>query len=474
MGLKDMFQNVVKGANDYLTNGNLKEKMMEIKDKTVAKVKGIDNPELYSAPEGFTVFTVPVAVSMLDANEAAKEKLKSIYSNVGEKVADSYIRLLILLSEGEKVIYEMSATMKKSYIVAWTNKDRIIIVHKENYKIFTREEIHTFRIKETGVSGLTFILNEYELVGTDKSKTYHFIRNYCHETTPNYMYIPYVPVTKNLNYYENFKYNKLAHENDAVDENKQLSVAFAVNEYPIVSIFANNFGHTYVLALTTNHKLYIINEKEYTILDMSEVKQIGLMNKGVFSAEFYMDNYYFTGSGQEDNVLRFIEYMHNSNAYEEAKNNLLEDNRVLMTFPFENAISYQTLGGEGLVVSADKEKFLICLKGKKMEMYEKEDFGHYELILEEGINKENVWNTNNNGEIPKVKITKEMAIPRYENASALIFLKNKQVEALKIPFILMKTIIYAEEEITLKPSEDSTKKMIEVLDFLVTNNIESK
>ena len=109
MGLKDMFQNVVKGANDYLTNGNLKEKMMEIKDKTVAKVKGIDNPELYSAPEGFTVFTVPVAVSMLDANEAAKEKLKSIYSNVGEKVADSYIRLLILLSEGEKVIYEMSA-----------------------------------------------------------------------------------------------------------------------------------------------------------------------------------------------------------------------------------------------------------------------------------------------------------------------------------------------------------------------------
>ena len=38
----------------------------------------------------------------------------------------------------------------------------------------------------------------------------------------------------------------------------------------------------------------------------------------------------------------------------------------------------------------------------------------------------------------------------------------------------MKTIIYAEEEITLKPSEDSTKKMIEVLDFLVTNNIESK
>ena len=168
MGMKDMFQNVVKGANDYLTNGNLKEKMMEIKDKTVAKVKGIDNPELYSAPEGFTVFTVPVAVSMLDANEAAKEKLKSIYSNVGEKVADSYIRLLILLSEGEKVIYEMSATMKKSYIVAWTNKDRIIIVHKENYKIFTREEIHTFRIKETGVSGLTFILNEYELVGTDK------------------------------------------------------------------------------------------------------------------------------------------------------------------------------------------------------------------------------------------------------------------------------------------------------------------
>ena len=260
------------------------------------------------------------------------------------------------------------------------------------------------------------------------------------------MYIPYVPVTKNLNYYENFKYNKLAHENDAVDENKQLSVAFAVNEYPIVSIFANNFGHTYVLALTTNHKLYIINEKEYTILDMSEVKQIGLMNKGVFSAEFYMDNYYFTGSGQEDNVLRFIEYMHNSNAYEEAKNNLLEDNRVLMTFPFENATAYQTLGGEGLVVSADKEKFLICLKGKKMEMYEKEDFGHYELILEEGINKENVCNTNNNGEIPKVKITKEMAIPRYENASALIFLKNKQVEALKIPFILMKTIIYAEEE----------------------------
>ncbi len=488
MSLKDMFQNVVKQTNDYIEKNGIKEKvaqmkdktmstlsdvkdktmdlMVETKDKTMDKMKGVDNPAHYSAPTGFIKFTIPVIESNQSFNETTLSKLEPFALKDVDKVAEAYIRLLSLLLEGEGIIGVITASMKKLYLIVWTSKDRIIIVHKECYKILTREQIHTFKIEGTGMSGMTFSINEYRFIGTEKSKIYYFIRRYCHELTPAYQFTPYLPVFRNLNYYERFKYGRLNKENQAVNENKQLCILFSPFEFPLASAFVTCQNKNYIITLSTDGKLYLINEKEYTILDMKDIMKIGLMNKGVFSSEFYMDNYYFTNCGPENSVLNMIQYITNREIFNEARTNFLNQHQVLMTFPFKNATSYQTPSKEGIIISQKEDCFLICLGVGQMEMHGKDDFDHYEMIIEVGISKGDMWTTDEKSDSYHPRVTKEQAIANFENARIRLFLKNEDKHSLEVPFLLVKKMIYNEIEETSQPSAAVTRQLLDQLDCL--------
>lgn len=465
MSWRDKLGNVVKQAGNYFENTNLKEKMVEIKDKTMDKMKGIDNPEHYTAPNGFTLFKIPVAISTAEITRTL-EKIEPFSLKEQDKIVDAYVRLLSLLTDTEKIQDAIIATMKKTYLIVWTNKDRLFVVHKEHYKIFTREMMHTFKIEDTGTFGMHFLLNEYRFTGSEKSKIYCFIRNYCHENTKEYLFTPYLSISKNLNYYEQFKYGKLSKENEAIEENRQLSILFEPYEFPLVSVFANHLGIQYILVLTTEERFFLINQKEYTILNMSDVKQMKLMNKGVFSSEFYMDNYYFTGCGPEHNVLRLIQYFQNKEEYENVKKVYLEENQALVQFPFKNAIFFQTPSGEGIVFSNDGKHFLVCYGSNKMEMYSKSDFDHYDLILDIGVVKDDIWMKEQTELAEKKVISKEDAISHYDQTRICLFLKNHEKPSLEIPLMLLKRVIYNDLEQITKAGSTITKDLLDRLDQL--------
>lgn len=465
MSWKDKLGNVVKQAGNYLENTNLKEKMVEMKDRTVDKMKGIDNPEHYTAPNGFTLFKIPVAISTAEITRTL-EKIEPFSLKEQDKIVDAYVRLMSLLADKEMIKDAIIATMKKTYLIVWTNKDRLFVVHKEHYKMFTREMMHTFKIEDTGTFGMHFLLNEYRFTGSEKSKIYHFIRNYCHENTKAYQFTPYLPISKNLNYYEQFKYGKLSKENEAIEENKQLSILFEPYEFPLVSIFANHLGVQYIVVLTTEKRFFLINQKEYTIVNISDVKQMKLMNKGVFSSEFYMDNYYFTGCGPEHSVFRLIQYFQNKEEYENVTKAYLEENQALIKFPFQNAVFFQTPSGEGIVFSEDGKNFLICYGSNKMEMYSKSDLDHYDLILDIGVIKEDIWANNQTALTEKKTISKEEAILHYDKIRVCLFLKNQKKPSLEIPLMLMKRVIYKDVEQITKAGSSITKDLLDRLDQL--------
>lgn len=466
MSMKNVFGNIIKQASDYLENTNIKDKLIEMKDKTVDKVKGIDNPEHYSAPSGFTLFQDPVSTENLTAEQL--KTLKS-FSLKGEKnILDAYTRLLSLLLPDEEIATMISASMKKTYLIVWTTKDRIIIVHKEHYKILNREEMKYLKIENTTAFGISFLLNEYQFLGSEKPKVYTFIRKYCYEMTPEYTFQSYLPITKNLNYYERFKYGRLAKENQAINENKKISVLLAPDEFPLVSVFGICDNVSYVLVLSTNEKFYLINGHEYAIISRNEIFKIGMMNKGVFSSEFFLDNYYFTGSGPEESLLKLISFVQDHDCYQKAKDDFFKEHQVLMTFPFEGATSYQTPSGEGMVISKDEKSFLICLGMNRMELYAKEQFGHYELIKEDRATKEDMWTSGVGKTAPEHVVSKEEAILEFERSTIKIYLKNQEKAILEIPFVLMKTVCYKEVEEKYAIHEEIVKYFLEQLDRLQT------
>ncbi len=462
MSLKDKLGSTFKQATDYLGNVNFKNKIVEMKGKTIDKVKRIDNPDHYTAPAGFERFKIPVAISTAEITKTL-DKIEPFHLKEKEKIVDAYVRLLSLLTEDEKIVAAITATMKKTYLIVWTNKDRLLIVHKEHYKVLIREEMNIFKVTGTSAFGLTFDLNKYQFTGKEKSKVYQFIRSYCHENTAEYEFIPYIPKPKTLNYYERFKYGKLAKENEAINENKALSILFEPTEFPLVSIYGTLIDKQYVIALSTDRKIYMINQDEYTIIPIERIQKIELVNQGIFHHEFYMDNYYFTGGGPEASVIKFIEYLNSPDSYENARNEFLKANQVLMTFPFEGATSYQTPGGEGVVVSASENTFLVSHGMNQMEMYSKNDFDHYELIMEFGISKDDMWNAKTER---KKTITKEEAIHNYDKVRAQLFVKHKLEYVAEIPFILMKKVVYRETEETTQASEVVTQEFLDKLDHL--------
>lgn len=463
MSLKDKLGSTLKQATNYLGNVNIKDKVIEMRDKTIDKVKGIDNPDHYTAPVGFELFKIPVAISTAEITRTL-DKVEPFHLKEKDKIIDAYVRLLSLLGQDETIINAITATMKKTYLIVWTSKDRLLIVHKEHYKVLPREEMKSFKVIGTGAFGLIFTLNQYQFTGNEKSKVYCFIRSYCHENTNPYIFTPYISISKTLNYYERFKYGKLAKENDAINENKELSILFEPTEFPMVSIYGTFVDKKYVIALSTNRKIYLIDQNEYTVVPMNHIKKIELMNKGMFSYEFYMDNYYFTGSGPEASVIKFIEYINNPDCYENARNEFLKANQVLVTFPFANAISYQTPGGEGLVVSASGNSFLVSHGMNQMEMYSKNDFDRYELLMELGINKDDMWNVENAKLEEKKTITKEEAIYNYDKVRVRIFIKHKLEHVVEIPFILMKKVVYHEIEETTEAGTVVTQEFLDKLD----------
>lgn len=463
MSFKDKLGSTLKQATDYLNTVNLKDKVIEMKDKTVDRVKGIDNPDHYTAPTGFELFKIPVAISTAEITRTL-DKIEPFHLKEKDKIIDAYVRLLSLLAENEKIMDAITATMKKTYLIVWTSKDRLLIVHKEHYKVLTREEMSIFKVTGTSTFGLTFSLNGYQFTGNEKSKVYRFIRSYCHEETSKYTFTPYISISKTLNYYERFKYGKLSKENDAINENKELSILFEPIEFPLVSIYGTFIDKKYVIALSTNRKIYMIDQNEYTVIPMNSIQKIELVNKGMFSYEFYMDNYYFTGSGPEASVIKFIEYINNPDSYENARNEFLKENQVLVTFPFEGATSYQTPGGDALVISASGNSFLIGHGMNQMEMYSKNDFDHYELLMEFGITKDDMWTVENKQLEGKKIITKEEAIHNYDKVRARIFVKNKLDCVVELPFILMKKVVYHEIEETAEASAVVTQEFLNKLD----------
>lgn len=464
MSFKDKLESTIKQATNYLGNVNLKDKVIEIKDKTVDKVKGVDNPDHYTAPAGFELFKIPVAISTAEITRTL-EKIEPFQLKEKDKIVDAYVRMQTLLTDGEKIIDAITATMKKTYLMVWTSRDRLLIIHKEHYKIFVREEVSVFKITGTGTFGLTFSLNNYQFTGNEKSKVYRFVRSYCQENTPKYSFTPYVPFSKNLNYYERFKYGRLSKENEAINENKELSVLFEPMEYPLVSVYGTFLDKTYVLALSTNRKIYMINAEEYAIIPMEDIRKIELTNKGMFSYEFLMDNYYFTGSGPEVSVVKFIDYINHPDQYENAKNEFLHAYQVLVTFPFEGATSYQTPGGDALIISASGNSFLISHGMNNMEMFSKDDFDHYELLIEFGINKNDMWNVENDQLEGKKPIGKIEAIENFDKVRARIFVAHKLECAVELPFILMKKVVYKDpNDEVVEASAEVTKELLDRLD----------
>lgn len=465
MSLKDKLGSTLRQATDYLGNVNLKDKVIEMKDKTIDKVKGIDNPDHYTAPNGFELFKIPVAISTAEITKTL-DKIEPFHLKEKDKIVDAYVRMLSLLSEDEKIIDAITATMKRTYLIVWTSKDRLLIVHKEHYKVLIREEMETFKVTGANVFGLIFLLNDYQFTGGEKSKVYRFIRSYCHENTSNYSFNSYISISKTLNYYERFKYGKLSKENEAINENKQLCILFEPAEFPLVSLYGTFIDKKYVLTLSTNRKIYMIDQNEYTVIPMNQIQKIELVNKGMFSYEFYMDNYYFTSSGPEVSVVKFIDYIKNPDNYEMARNDFLKNHQVLVTFPFEGATSYQTPGGEGVVISATENAFLISHGMDEMEMYSMRDFDHYELIMEIGISKDDMWNEQNLKAESKKTVTKTEAIQNYEKVRVRIFLKNKLEAAVEIPLILMKKVVYQEIEEKTEASATVTEEFLTKLDHL--------
>lgn len=465
MSLRDKLGSTLKQATDYLETVNLKDKVIEMKDKTIDRVKGIDNPDHYTAPAGFELFKIPVAISSPEITKTL-DKIEPFHLREKDKIIDAYVRLLALLSEDEKIIDAITATMKKTYLIVWTNKDKLLIVHKEHYKVLTREEMSVFKVTGTSTFGLNFSLNQYQFTGNEKSKVYRFIRSYCHENTEKYVFTPYISISKTLNYYERFKYGKLTKENEAINENKELSILFEPTEFPLVSIYATFLDKKYVIALSTNRKIYMIDQNEYTIIPINKIGRIELMNKGMFSYEFYMDNYYFTGSGPEVSVIKFIEYITNPDSYENARNEFLKANQVLVTFPFEGATSYQTPGGEAFILSKSGNTFLVSHGMNGMEMYSKNDFDHYELLMELGISKDDMWSGDKASLEGKKTITKEEAIQNYDKVRIRIFAKNKMDYIVELPFILLKKVVYHEIEEKTEASMAVTKEFLDKLDYL--------
>lgn len=463
MAWKDMFQNVVKQASNYLENNNIKEKLLEVKDKTVEKVKGIDNPEHYSAPDGFVCFQT--SIDKIELNELEREQFQTFGLKEDINTITAYQRLITLLSN-ETIVNMIMISMKRPFLLAWTNKDRLILVQKECYKILTREEMHTFRVEGTKPGALLFILNEYHFSGNDKSRTYCFIRNYCHENTPAYSFQTYQPVIKSLNYYERLKYDQLNKENQAVDENKQLSILMEQFEFPLLSVFGTFQNISFILALSTKDKLYFIHKDACAVIMKQDVFKISLMSKGIFSAEFYLDNYYFTNSGPEDNLLKLIEYLNNPQIYEQAKTNFLKEHEIYTQFPFLNSTFYQTSSGSGIIISEDETTFLICSSLKQMKMYPKGAIEKYELIQEDRVTKEDMWTSGVGKMAQEHLVSKEEAILNYERIIIRIFLKDPIAPTLEIPIILIKMILQKEREETYTMNEERTRYLFDQLDRL--------
>ncbi len=448
-----MFGNVIKQAGDYLEKSNIKEKMINAKDKTLDKVKGIDDPTHYTAPPGFTLFTHPVSTLEIHLLESFQLK---------EKMADASSRLPFLLKEGETVIDAITANMKKMYLIVWTNQDRILIVHKEHYLILNRDLIHTLRATSSSTFGLNFDLNELHFTGNEKSKTYRFIRNYCQELVTPYTFVSYEQTLKKFNFYERLKYKKLNKENQAVEENKQLCLLMEPFEFPLVSVYGTD-KTSFVLMLSTNDKLYLINKTEYTILNMSEIKKIEIMNQGMFQTEFYMDNYYFTNSGPEHNVLELISYFRDHTIYENKKKQFLEDHKIWIEFPFLNAYSYQTPSGIGIIISEKKDQFLIC-SGPNTIMYRVGDLSYYELIMEEKATKDQMWTSGVNQTAKENKVAKEVGILNYSRITLRLILKDQK--QLELPLILTKLTVLNEDEQTSPPNEAIIRQLLDQLDTL--------
>lgn len=464
MSLKEKLGQAFKQAGSYLEQANLKEKIVEMKDKTVDKVKGIDNPDHYTAPTGFTLFKIPVALSIPEISSSL-DQLARFSLKDQDKIADAYTRVLSLMDKNESIVNAITASMKKTYLIVWTNKDRIFIVHKEHYKLLLREQMYTFKMESTKVMGFNFVLNEYHFTCSEKEKAYRFIRKYCHEYTKEYHFISYLPVTKNLNYYERFKYEKLNRENQAVEENKQLSVLLEPFEFPLASIFTSSSDSKYILMISTNRKIYMLNQKEYTVLTPSDIMKIDCTNKGVFSSEFYMDNYYFTGVGPEEALQKFIQYIKEEDIFLKAKQQFLEENEVLMTFPFKNSISYQTPAGIGIVISEKEDCFLICSGLETRTIYQKGDLDHYELIKDEKASKEDMWSSGVGKKQVETKVSYEEAIQNYEKIWVRIFLKKSEIP-LEIPLILMKTVYNRDIEETSGINAQITKQFLDQLEHL--------
>lgn len=459
MSFKDKFGNIVKQASDLIESSNLKEKVVNIKDKTIDKVKKIDNPEHYTAPNGFTLFDVPVPELKEDL-----ENLKTFSLKEEKNVVDAYIRLLSLLTMNEQIICAITASLQKTYLLVWTSKDRIIITHKEHYKILNREEVKTLKIESSGVLGMSFFLNEYRFSGSEKSKIYVFIRKFCHEMTPEYTFKNYEAVSKDLNYYERFKLDRLKKENDATTENKMISVLLDPFEFPLVSVFGTHDRISYVLVLSTEEKLYLINQKQYAIFSMDEIRKIEMTNKGVFNSEFYLDNYYFTGVGPEDSMRDLISFCHDRESYLKAKDEFLKEHQLLMTFPFKNATSYETTSGSGIIIALDEQSFLIRSSFGQMDYYKKDQFDHYEFIKEEKIDKENMWTSQIGNDLKSV-VTMEEALENFDRASIKIFVKQEDI-TLELPFILTKKVVYKDVEERHTASIEVIKQLVDQLEHL--------
>lgn len=467
MSLKNLFQNVVQKTSDYIEASNIKEKVKEVTDRTIDKVKDIDNPAHYTAPDGFNLFQIPVALNQSETEIEPTEKLKPFNLKDSKSIKDAYARMISLLEPKEELSNAMIVNMKKTYLIVWTTNDRLIITHKEHYKILSRDEVRKFNIESTGVTGITVILNEYRFTGSEKTKIYLFVRKYNHEMTPDYTYLPYQPVTKKLNIYERFKYSRMAGENDAIEENKKLSTLLEPEEYPLVSIYGKHLDKLYVLMLSTEGKFYIINDTEYTIINKNQIQKIELMNKGVFSSELYMDNYYLLGCGPENSVLRLLECIHDTQSFEKYKAEFIENNKVYLTFPFNEAISYQTPSKDRIVIAKNCQSFLIGTS-LSLNMYSSTSFDHYELIYDKTIEKDDIWATNVGGcAATEQKINKEEAIKNYERTYIRIYIKEEDSPVLEIPLILMKTVIYNQEEETYICNEEQTKKFLDNLDALI-------
>lgn len=462
MALKDMLENIKKQTVEYIESTNVKEKVISVKDKAIDKIKGIDNPEHYTAPNGFNLFTEPVNTLI---GEQRIEELKKFLEKNESDMLEIFSRVISLLTENETILNIIVASMKRTFLVVHTNKDRILVVHKECYKMFNREEVKTFKFQSTGISGLTFALNEYQFVGKEKSKTYTFIRKYCCETTADYSFIPYDSIKDSLNYYERFKYNILNKENQAELENKMLAKLLADDEYPLISIFGT-CNNKYILLLSTHYKFYLIDDKQYTVIDRSKIYNFKLTNKGVFGSEFYIDNYYFTNVGPEDSLVKLIGSMNDINVFESLKTEFFEKNKVLLSFPFEGATAYQGLSGASIIIDEKKEKFLLCQDLSKIEMFDRSSFSYYELEKVEDIKKGEMWSQGVGVTVEQELVTKEEALNDYDNILLKIYLKDEVNPRVELPLSFVKKTIYNITEQTYPNSKEVIISLFEDLEKL--------